>query len=364
MSVPEEDMEEVTGHIRDFFITAAVLLSSFGISVLIQNFFATETMAALIFVMAVFITALTTDGYKWGVVAAILSVLAVNFAFTFPYFEFSISASENTLSCAVMLFVAVMTSMLTTKIKRQEKLKRETEREKIRADLLRAVSHDIRTPLTTIYGASSAVMDNYDLLSKEQKMKMLGGIKEESEWLIRMVENLLSVTKLDGGNISVVKAPVPLEELMDSVLTKFRKRYPGVEPEVSIPDDFVSIPMDPLLIEQVLLNLMENSVLHAEGMTKLAVSVEISDNKAMFEVKDDGCGMVSGNLEILMEPDAEDYVHTGKAVRDDRKSSGIGLSVCAAIVKAHGGVITAESGQDGTTVRFLLDMEESEHGEQ
>ena len=73
-----------------------------------------------------------------------------------------------------MLFVAVMTSMLTTKIKRQEKLKRETEREKIRADLLRAVSHDIRTPLTTIYGASSAVMGNYDLLSKEQKMKMLG----------------------------------------------------------------------------------------------------------------------------------------------------------------------------------------------
>ena len=73
MTVPEEDMEEVTGHIRDFFITAAVLLSSFGISVLIQNFFATETMAALIFVMAVFITALTTDGYKWGVVARLSS---------------------------------------------------------------------------------------------------------------------------------------------------------------------------------------------------------------------------------------------------------------------------------------------------
>ena len=123
-------------------------------------------------------------------------------------------------------------------------------------------------------------MENYDLLSKEQQMKMLKGICEESEWLIRMVENLLSVTRLDGGNVSVIKTPVPLEELIDSVLMKFRKRYPGVEPEVSMPEDFISIPMDALLIEQVLLNLMENSVRHAKGMTRLILSVKVEIGRA------------------------------------------------------------------------------------
>lgn len=348
-------MVEMKNQIRDFVVMTVVLALSFGLTISIQNFLDTEAIAPVIFVLAVFIVAMGTDGYKWGILAAFLSVLAVNFAFTFPYFEFSVSMPENIFSGIVMLLVAAMTSALATKTKRQEELRREAEKEKVRADLLRAVSHDIRTPLTTIYGAGSAVMENYDLLSKEQQMKMLKGICEESEWLIRMVENLLSVTRLDGGNVSVIKTPVPLEELIDSVLMKFRKRYPGVEPEVSMLEDFISIPMDALLIEQVLLNLMENSVRHAKGMTRLILSVKVEDEKAVFQVSDNGSGIDEGKIGALVGEDGRYGERYGDA---GRTNSGIGLSVCAAIIKAHDGTIEAESGERGATVRFFLKMED------
>lgn len=109
-----------------------------------------------------------------------------------------------------------LTGALTTKIKLQEALKTQSEKERMRSNLLRAVGHDLRTPLTTIYGSTSAMLDNYDSFSDELKLKMLKGIKEDSEWLTRMVENLLSVTRLDGGNVKLLKSSTVLEELLDS----------------------------------------------------------------------------------------------------------------------------------------------------
>ena len=349
-------MKKIKDQRKDFFIMMIVLALSFGLIICIQRFFITEVIAPIIFVLAVFIVALTTKGYIWGIVTACLSVVAVNFAFTFPYFKFSVSISENIFSGIVMLFVAAMTSTLTTKIKKQERLRREAEKEKVRADLLRAVSHDIRTPLTTIYGSSSTVMENYDMLSKEQQMKLLAGIKEEAEWLIRMVENLLSVTRIDGGNVSVIKTPTVLEELIDSVLMKFKKRYHGQNIDVKMPDSLISIPMDAILIEQVLLNFLENAVLHAEGMTKVSMEVFIDGNNALFEISDNGCGIPEDKVEAMFAG----YGGSGEFVADGSKQSlGIGLSVCAAIIKAHDGELRVKSSEYGTVIGFSLKMEDT-----
>ena len=106
-----------------------------------------------------------------------------------------------------MVIVAVATSAITTKLKKQENLKTENEKEKIRANLLRAVSHDLRTPLTTIYGSSSALLENKNSFTEEQRDDMLKGIKEDAQWLNRMVENLLSITKLDNGHVKIIKIP-------------------------------------------------------------------------------------------------------------------------------------------------------------
>ena len=94
----------------------------------------------------------------------------------------------------------------------------------MRANLLRAVSHDLRTPLTTIYGSSSAIIDEYDSLNNEQILQLVKGIREDSQWLMGMVENLLSITRLDGSNVNIIKMPIVLDELIDSVLIKFNKR--------------------------------------------------------------------------------------------------------------------------------------------
>ena len=233
----------------------------------------------------------------------------------------------------------------------------ESETEKMRANLLRAVSHDLRTPLTSIYGACSTVIENYDSLGREQKLKLLGEVCEDAQWLNRMVENLLSVTRIDSEKVSVKKTPTVLEELIDAVLVKFKKTHPGVNIHVELPDDFIVIPMDSMLIRQVLTNLLENAVLHAEGMTKLTLRVFTLGNRAVFEVADNGCGIPKERLRTLftgMLP-SESEADSGK------HGMGIGLSVCAAIIKAHGGEIKAESKPgEGTTIRFWLETEEIE----
>lgn len=96
----------------------------------------------------------------------------------------------------------------------------------MRANLLRAVSHDLRTPLTTIYGSSTTLLENSDAMTEEQKTTIVNGIKEDSEWLVRMVENLLSITRIDSGQVKIIKTPTILDELIDSVILKFKKDIP------------------------------------------------------------------------------------------------------------------------------------------
>ena len=316
-----------------------------------------DGVASMVFVLAVFLISIYTDGYFWGVMASLLSVLAVNFAFRSPYFAFNFTLPENLFSGLVMLVVSIMTSTLTTRIKLQEQLRMESETEKMRANLLRAVSHDLRTPLTSIYGACSTVIENYDSLGREQKLKLLGEVCEDAQWLNRMVENLLSVTRIDSEKVSVKKTPTVLEELIDAVLVKFKKTHPGVNIHVELPDDFIVIPMDSMLIRQVLTNLLENAVLHAEGMTKLTLRVFTLGNRAVFEVADNGCGIPKERLRTLFTGTlpSESEADSGK------HGMGIGLSVCAAIIKAHGGEIKAESKPgEGTAIRFWLETEEIE----
>lgn len=343
---------------HDALVLAAVLCAAFLIVTGTQQITGRiDGVASMVFVLAVFLISIYTDGYVLGVVASLIGVLAVNFAFRSPYFAFNFTLPENLFSGMAMLVVSIMTSTLTTRIKKQEQLRMESETEKMRATLLRAVSHDLRTPLTSIYGACSTVIENYDSLEKEQKLKLLGEACSDAQWLNRMVENLLSVTRIDSEKVSVKKTPTVLEELIDTVLVKFKKTHPGVNINVELPDDFIVIPMDSMLIRQVLTNLLENAVLHAEGMTKLTLRVFTLGNRAVFEVADNGCGIPKERLRTLFTGTlpSENGADSGK------HGMGIGLSVCAAIIKAHGGEIKAESKPgEGTTIRFWLETEEIE----
>lgn len=341
--------------IKNTLISLSILAIAFGICLFIQNVFLTETLIPAVFVLAVFLIAFFTEGYIYGIISALFSVLIFNFAFSLPFFKFDFTIPENIISAVIMIIVTIITGALTTQIKRQEAIKAESEKERMRANLLRAVSHDLRTPLTTIYGASSTILDNFDIFSNEQKITLLKGIREDSQWLTRMVENLLSVTKLDGGKVKLLMNSVPLEELIDSVLRKFRKRYPEQEVIIDIPDEFISIPMDALLIEQVLVNILDNAVEHAEGMTELRLRVKVEEKRTTFEISDNGCGIDAERLKTIFTG-----CGGGTAPTDTKINSGIGLSVCATIIKAHGGEIFAESQKNGGAVfSFCLNNEEN-----
>ncbi len=341
--------------IIDTVLTVLILVASFGISILFQKFDVWEQITTL-FAFSVFLVSLLTDGYVYGVVSAILSVFIINYTFTYPYFNMDFSAHESIISAVIMLVISILTSAFTTKMKEWQRVKAESEKERMRANLLRAVSHDLRTPLTTIYGASSSIVTNYEKLTDEQKLQMANGIKEDSEWLIRMVENLLSITRIDSGSVKLIKSPTVLEELIDSVILKFRKRYPEQKVQLDIPDDVIVIPMDAILIEQVIINILENAVHHAEGFTKLSLRVFTIDQKAIFEISDDGCGIAPEKLDSIFVG----YNDKSEDTSDTRsRNAGIGLSVCATIIKAHGGDITAENSKNGGAVfRFSLMTEE------
>ena len=342
--------------LKDAAFTLVTLIITVVLNLLMQTWFQTQTLIPMIFVLGVFLISWRTQGYFWGIAASLISVLAVNYAFTFPYYAFDLISPECLSSAIVMLVVATVTGTLTTQIKHQEKIRAEMDRERMRGNLLRAISHDLRTPLTSIYGASSAVIENFHCLSEEQHMELLTDVREDSEWLIRMVENLLSVTRIDGERVKVIKTPTVLEELVDSVLVKFRKRCPGQQVQVQIPEEFVSIPMDAMLIEQVLLNILENAVDHAKGMENLTLQVICQDRVAEFSVRDDGCGIEPGKLENLFTG----YLDRQEGPADgSRNNMGIGLSVCATIIKAHGSEIHARNlTPRGAELYFTLEMED------
>ena len=343
-------------HIKNSLITIISLLFAFGLSLLFQYIFDVQEHITTVFVFAVFLISLFTDGYFYGVFSAFLGTVAVNYAFTFPYFSLNFTIPVNLISGIVMIAIAVLTSALTTKLKRHEAAKAEGEKERMRANLLRAVSHDLRTPLTTIYGSSTTLLENSDAMTQEQKTKIINGIKEDSDWLVRMVENLLSITRIDSGQVKIIKTPMILDELIDSVILKFKKRYPMQKVALELPDEVVMIPMDAILIEQVIVNILENAVQHAEGMTALTLRVFTLGNKAIFEIADNGCGIDPKYMDTLFTG----YYTSEREIADSqKKNAGIGLSVCATIIKAHSGSIKAENLKTGGAVfRFALDTEE------
>lgn len=350
-------MKQIYTTIKNVLYTAGILVVFFIIGLILEKIFEADALVPAIFTLGVFIISLITDGFIYGIAASFLSVMALNFAFTFPYFKFNFSIRENILSAVIMLIITIISSTLITKVKQQEKMKAETAKEKMRANLLRAVSHDLRTPLTTIYGSSSAIINQYDSLSKEQLLELANGINEDAQWLVGMVENLLSVTKIDSDGVKLIKTPIVLEELIDTVLIRFKKRYPNQKINVDIPESFVSIPMDAVLIEQVMLNILENAIQHAVGMTEITIKVFLLGNEAIFEISDDGCGIPKDRLEGIFTG----YFEKKEAPADNQKSSmGIGLSVCASIIKAHDGTISVENRKiGGCCFRFSLSMEET-----
>ena len=345
--------------LRDLGLTAGMLAAAAGLCFLlgqVDHVAHSDAYVSMLFILAVFLTARFTSGYAWGIGAALVSVLLVNFFFTYPYFAFNFLLPGYPITVACMLAVSLLTSAMTTRIKQVEQLRGEAAREKMRGNLLRAVSHDFRTPLTAIMGANSTLAESGAQLTPEERARLHRNIAEDAQWLLRMVENLLTVTRIreeTGGGVE--KTPQLPEEVVAEAVDKFHRHYPEREVTVSVPETAELCPMDPMLVEQVLLNLMENAVIHGGAVRRIALTVSAAADEMRFCVEDDRGGVSREQLRHFFEDRAP--AGTG----DGRRNMGIGLSVCQAIVAAHGGRMWAEHAQGGgLAVSFALPMKGEE----
>ena len=344
---------------KGWLIFFVVMAAASGICALLREVSTSDVHVPLIFVLAVLIISLLTEGYFYGILAALMSVITVNYAFTYPYAKLDFSIYGYPLTFLTMLAVGFVVSTLTSRVKRQERLWAESEKEKVRANLLRAVSHDLRTPLTSISGSLATVLEDGGTLSPEAKEELLRDAWKDAEWLCRMVENLLSVTRIgDDGGGRLNKQDELLEEVVGEAVLNFRKRVPEGEISVSVPEEPLFVPMDAILIEQVLLNLLDNAVAHGERTTHIRVEASRKGNHAVLSVEDNGGGIGEERLGVLFKGT---LLSSKNRAGDDRRGMGIGLTVCRTIVQVHGGGITAEDTPSGAKITFTLPLEGDDH---
>ena len=337
---------------RDLLVSAGILLCALGLCILLQIGDTSDGFASPIFVLAVLLVSRLTTGYLYGLIASVMGVICVNYVFTSPYWAFNFTISGYPLTFLTFLVVSVITSTMTTKIKQQDRLRAESEKEKMRANLLRSVSHDIRTPLTSIMGATSTLLENPGLSPEEQRT-LLEDARDDAQWLIRVVENLLSITRIGDSQARITKEPEAAEEVLDGVVRKFRKRFPAIAVEVRAPEELLMVPMDPILVEQVLSNLLENAALHGKNTTHVTLSVQQEGDWARFSVRDNGGGIPAKVLPTLFDGGLK---HSETSSGDGKRNMGLGLSVCLAIVRAHGGTMEANNLSAGAELSFLLPL--------
>jgi len=248
----------------------------------------------------------------------------------------------------------------------QKQLQIETER--MRNSLLSSVSHDLRTPLAAITGAASGILQHKDMLDPHSA-ELAQIAYEEAERLNRLVGNLLDMTRLESGSVQVEKEWQPLEEVVGTTIMRLEPLLADHPLKTRLPDDLPLVPIDSVLIEQVLVNLLENAAKYTPSATPIELSASWEgqpQQEVMVEVADRGAGLPPGQEELIFEKFYRVRPSTTGGV-------GLGLAICRAIIKAHGGRLWAANRPGGgATFRFTLPLDgeppqvnvEDEHSEQ
>lgn len=226
----------------------------------------------------------------------------------------------------------------------QQEVKVMIETEKIKNNFLRSISHDLRTPLTGIMGASSTLLEEGDRIPYIERNKLVERIQSDSQWLLNMIENILTITKVQQNNMVIDKTEELVEEIIEGAVSTFRKRFPKAKVTIHLPEKMILLPVDMMLVSQVILNILENSQRHAEGQrSDVEIDVKELENYVRFTITDTGPGIDSKVLPLLFN----NTITSDNPCKDATRNLGIGLSICNTIIKAHGGEISASNRKEG-----------------
>jgi two-component system sensor histidine kinase KdpD len=308
------------------------------------------TDVVMTLLLGVVLTALRF-GYATSIATTVLSVLAYDYFFTEPIFRLEVYDRRDLLTFAVMLFVALVISNQTERLRRSMAATRareiEIENERLRNALLSSVSHDLRTPLGVVKGAATALLEQEDTLPQERRREYLQAISDEASRINRFVRNLLDVTSLEAGALRARKEWQPLEEVIGVALNRMEEPLGARPVQVRIDPDAALAPFDATLIEHVLVNLVENATKYTPRESRLEINARRVESGVEIEVADGGPGIPVGQEEQVF---AKFHRATPAAA-----GMGLGLTICRGIVTAHGGRIWCENRPaGGASFRFVL----------
>ena len=343
-----------------FWKDLAVVVLFLSAATIIANAFFTASdltiNVGITYALFVICIAHFTTGYFWGGLGAVIAVAEINFFFLDPVMEFNLSKKGYPFILVGLLVMSLLISTITVHLKESKRLLVESEKEKMRANLLRAISHDLRTPLTGIIGASRACLDNPDM-DIEERQRLLHDIVEDSSWLLNMVENLLSITRIETGCTELKKDLEPLEEIISDSVFRIKKRYSQAEIHVEYPDEIVLVSVDSMLMVQVIMNLLENAIKYSQSTEPIVLKAELLQHKVRVSVRDYGVGIPPEKLKALFAG-----TYACKDINgDSKRGMGIGLSLCKTIIAAHGGEIEGKNHEKGAEIYFWLPLEGEEH---
>jgi len=239
-------------------------------------------------------------------------------------------------------------------------VQKDMEREQHRSNLLRAVSHDLRTPLTGISGAANTALENDGQLDADTRRQLLKSICDDADWLIQIVENLLSVTRFDEGRLALNMKNEVIEEIVSESIEHIEKHLHNHMLVTDIKQSSALVPMDGKLIEQVLVNLIDNAIKHTPEGTTIQVNSWCDENNATFEIRDDGPGIDEKDLPHLFDR----FLTQMEGHADTQRGVGLGLSISKTIIAAHGGeIVVFNASPHGAVFRFTLPLSESKEVE-
>ena len=237
----------------------------------------------------------------------------------------------------------------------KQKIALETQRERLRSNLLRAISHDLRTPLTSISGNAGVLMEKSIALTEEKKQEIYASIYDDSMWLVDLTENLLSITRIENGTMHLQMNAELVDDVLREAIAHVDRQAARHHIRVNLEDDLLMAKMDARLIVQVIINIVNNAIKYTPEGSHICISAEKEDRMVCIHIADDGPG-ISDEAKVHL---FDMFYTAGIGKADSRRGLGLGLSLCQSIVEAHGGEISVENNEPhGAIFSFTLPLEE------
>jgi two-component system, OmpR family, sensor histidine kinase KdpD len=318
-------------------LALVAVLATLGVVGVLQSTVVDLPAAILLYLVPIVLAA-----SRWGrgpaITAVVASILGHDLLFVDPRGTFSVARADEALGLVLLLFAALVTAQLADGARRGAERAREAavarRSDDLKTALLRAVTHNLRTPLASIKASVSGLRQPDAMFAEEDRAELLAEIEEEADRLDRLVTNLLDASRLEAGGVTLSAHPQDLSELIGAVVDRLRPRLNGRSMCVEIPEELPPVPGDYTQIDQVVTNLLENAILHTPPGTAVVARAARAGSVVRVEIVDHGPGVPASERERLFRPFERGQTRA--------PGSGLGLTIARGFVEAHGGRLWLE----------------------